>query len=147
MAAHSWGMLVTRDFRHSAGIRSQPIYPCSNSSQRCSMGLQSRGFSSCSISLWPEKDGDYLGWWDIVLPSWWQKNDPGNTAYPLRWCHNEHDGISNHQHLNCLLNRLFRCRSKKTSRLHVIGLCEGNSPVTSEFPTQRASNADFHLMI
>ena len=32
-------------------------------------------------------------------------------------------------------------RSKKTSKLHVTGLCEGNSPVTSEFPTQRASNA------
>ena len=24
----------------------------------------------------------------------------------------------------------------------VTGLCEGNSPVTSEFPTQRASNAE-----
>ena len=30
------------------------------------------------------------------------------------------------------------CRSKKTSRLCVTGLCEGNSPVTSEFPVQRA---------
>ena len=73
MAAQCWGMLATRDFRHSAGIPSQPIYPCSNSSQRCFMGLQSRGFYSCSISLLPEKDGDYLGWWDIVSPSWWQK--------------------------------------------------------------------------
>ena len=25
----------------------------------------------------------------------------------------------------CLLNRLFRCRSKKTSKLHVTGLCMG----------------------
>ena len=33
-------------------------------------------------------------------------------------------------------------RSKKTSKLRVAGLCEGNSPVTSEFPTQRASNAE-----
>ena len=32
--------------------------------------------------------------------------------------------------------------SKKTSKLHVTGLCEGNSPVTGEFPTQRASNAE-----
>ena len=30
----------------------------------------------------------------------------------------------------CLLNRLFRRRSKKTSKLSVTGLCEGNSPVT-----------------
>ena len=33
-------------------------------------------------------------------------------------------------------------RSKKTSKLRVTGLCEGNSPVTGEFPTQRASNAE-----
>ena len=28
----------------------------------------------------------------------------------------------------CLLNRLFGCRSKKTSKLRVTGLCAGNSP-------------------
>ena len=39
-------------------------------------------------------------------------------------------------------NVFFRRRSKKTSKLRVPGLCEGNSPVTSEFPTQRASNAE-----
>ena len=33
-------------------------------------------------------------------------------------------------------------RSKKTSKLHVTGLCEGNSPLTGEFPAQRASNAE-----
>ena len=31
---------------------------------------------------------------------------------------------------------------KKTSKLHVTGFCEGNSPVTGEFPAQRASNAE-----
>ena len=31
---------------------------------------------------------------------------------------------------------------KKTSKLRVTGLCEGNSPVAGEFPTQRASNAE-----
>ena len=35
------------------------------------------------------------------------------------------------------LNRLFRCRSKKTSKIRVTGLCEGNSPVTGEFCSQR----------
>ena len=30
----------------------------------------------------------------------------------------------------------------KTSKLRVTGLCEGNSPVTGEFPAQRASNAE-----
>ena len=61
----------------------------------------------------------------------------------LQWRHNERDGVSNHQPHDCLLNRLFRRRSKKTSKLRVTGLCEGNLPVTGEFPTQRASNADF----
>ena len=34
-----------------------------------------------------------------------------------------------------------RRRSKKTSKLRVTGLCEGNSPMTGEFPAQRTSNA------
>ena len=46
----------------------------------------------------------------------------------LHWRHNEHDGVSNHQPHGCLLNRLFRRRSKKTSKLCVTGLCVGNSP-------------------
>ena len=35
-----------------------------------------------------------------------------------------------------------RRKSQKTSKLRVTGLCEGNSPVTGEFPTQGASNAE-----
>ena len=50
--------------------------------------------------------------------------------------------VSNHQPHDCLLNRLFRRRSKKASKLRVTGLCAGNSPETGEFPTQRASNAE-----
>ena len=61
--------------------------------------------------------------------------------HALQWRHNEHDGVPNSQRLDCLLSRLFRRRSKKTSKLRVTGLCEGNSPVTCEFPAQRASNA------
>ena len=60
----------------------------------------------------------------------------------LQWRHNECNGISNHQPHDCLLKQLFRLRSKKTSKLHVIGLCAGNSPVTGEFLAQRASNAE-----
>ena len=41
-----------------------------------------------------------------------------------------------------LLNRLFRRRTKKTSKPRVTGLCVGNSPVTGEFPAQMASNAE-----
>ena len=31
---------------------------------------------------------------------------------------------------------------KKISKLGITGLCEGNSPVTGEFPAQRASNVE-----
>ena len=54
----------------------------------------------------------------------------------LQWRHNERNDISNHRRLHCLLNRLFRRRSKKTSKLRVTGLCAG------EFPEQRASSAE-----
>ena len=60
----------------------------------------------------------------------------------LQLRHNEQDGISNHQPHDCLLNRLLRRRSTKMWRLHVTGLCEGNSPETSELPAQRASNVE-----
>ena len=60
----------------------------------------------------------------------------------LLWRHNGHNGISNHQLHDCLLNPSFRHRSKKTSKLCITGLCAGNSPVTGEFPAQMASNAE-----
>ena len=50
------------------------------------------------------------------------------STCPLQWCHNEHDGVSNHQPHDCLPKRLFRRKSKKTSKLRVTGLCVGNSP-------------------
>ena len=51
-----------------------------------------------------------------------------SLAVPLRWRHNERDSVSNHQPHDCLLNGLFRRRSKKTSKLRVTGLCVENSP-------------------
>ena len=60
----------------------------------------------------------------------------------LQWRHNERYGVSNRQVHNCLLKLLFRRRSKKTSKLSITGLCNRNSPVTGEFPVQRASNME-----
>ena len=60
----------------------------------------------------------------------------------LQWRHNERNGVSNLQPYHRLLERLFRHRWKKASKRRVTGLCEGNSPVTGEFPAQRASNAE-----
>ena len=41
---------------------------------------------------------------------------------------NGRDSVSNHQPHDCFLNRLFRRRSKETSKLRVTGLCAGKSP-------------------
>ena len=49
-------------------------------------------------------------------------------THKLQWRYNDHDGVSNHQPYYCLLN-------------HHRPLW-GNSPVTGEFPAQRASNAE-----
>ena len=62
--------------------------------------------SFCAISL------------EISSPMW----------ISLRWRHNDHYSVSNHQPHGCLLNCLFRRRWKKTSKLRVTGLCVGNSP-------------------
>ena len=62
----------------------------------------------------------------------------------LQWRHNGHDGFSNHQPHDCLLNRLFRCRSK----LCVTGLCAGNSSVTVNSPHKwPVTRKCFHLMM
>ena len=38
----------------------------------------------------------------------------GGRLNTLRWRHNDRDGVSSHQPHDCLLNRLFGCRSKET---------------------------------
>ena len=71
-----------------------------------------------------------------------REKNTSNKWSTLRWHHNGGDSVSNNQPHDCLLNRLFRRRSKKTSKLRVTGLCAGNSPGTGEFPAQMASNAE-----
>ena len=65
-----------------------------------------------------------------------------DSLRPLQWRHNGHDSVSNHQPYDCLLNRSFRRRSKKTPKLRVTGLCAVNSPGTGEFPAQMVNNAE-----
>ena len=77
--------------------------------------------------------------WSNLNGNEWNLPIPNPT---FQWRHNGHDSVSNHQPPDCLLNRLFRRRLKKTLKLRVSGLCTGNSPVTGEFPAQRASNAE-----
>ena len=62
--------------------------------------------------------------------------------HALQWRHNGRNSVSNHQPHDCLLNGLFRRRSKKTPKLRVTGLCVVNSPGNGEFPAQMASNTE-----
>ena len=80
-----------------------------------------------SVLFYPEY---IINWCDII------------AIIPIRWHHNGRDGVSNHQPHDCLLNRLFGRRSKKTSKLRVTGLCVGNSPGIGKFPAQMASNSE-----
>ena len=41
-----------------------------------------------------------------------------------------------HQRLDCLLNRLLKAQIKENIKTRITGLCEGNPPVTSGFPSQ-----------
>ena len=66
-----------------------------------------------------------------------------NHIPSLQWRQNERDGVSNQQPRDCLLSRLIRHRSTKTSKLRVTGLCVGNSSGTGEFPAQMASNVEY----
>ena len=69
---------------------------------------------------------------------------PRNYAHGLTLgcCHNGRDGVADHKPRHCLLNRLFRRKLKKTSKLRVTDLCVGNSPMTGEFPAHMASNTE-----
>ena len=55
---------------------------------------------------------------------------------------NDRHGYSNCRSIECLFNRLFRLTTNEHQMSVLLGLCEGNPPVTSGFPSQRASKAE-----
>ena len=70
----------------------------------------------------------YYNMYNKIIPQLRCKTKGWITSNTLQWRHNDHDSVSNHQPHGCLLNRLFRRRSKKTSKLRGTGLCVGSSP-------------------
>ena len=94
------------------------------------------------LSLWkpmmPPMTTKLASWFSVNL---FKAPKPADQI-ALQWHHNERNGTWNHWCLDCLLSRLFRCKSKKTSKLLVTGLCEGNPLVRSGFPSQRTSNME-----
>ena len=101
--------------------------------------FQVHGNSDISIGKAEKLSHNISQYYSICILIFYSYQPPRTT---LRWRHNGCDAISNHQPHDCLLNSLFRRRSKKTSKCRVTGLCAGNSPGTGEFPTQMASNAE-----
>ena len=98
-------------------------------------------YADLLVSGWWQCHGLYTLWWHrnySALIQWGYSQCSPPRGRSLRWRHNDHDGVSDHQPHDCLLNRLFWRISKKTSKLSVTGLCAG----TSEFPAQMASNAE-----
>ena len=91
---------------------------------------------------------EYVIWTEISWIMKWeilqqlQLTISGYMFTALQWRHNGRNNVSNHQPHDCLLNRLFRRRSKKTPMFRVTGFCAGNSPVTGEFPAQMVSNVE-----
>ena len=57
-----------------------------------------------------------------------------NQVLSLQWRHNERDGVPNYRRPGCLLNLMLKRRSKKTWKLRVTGVCEGNPLVTGGSP-------------
>ena len=106
--------------------------------------LHQVNYRHCIVNASPILNSLAPGRWDryfksIILKPIIQKSSLDTS---LQWRHNGLDGISNHQPHHCLLGRLFKRRSKKTSKLSVTGLFVGNSPGTGEFPAQMASNTE-----
>ena len=122
-ADHTWS---TSGSQHKLGkVEMQTVFWCKSTwywqnhkvHYHISSAVIERGYCICQIPLWES-----------------------NNA--LQWRHNEYDDVSNYQHLKCLLNHLYRHKSKKTSKRHISGLCEGNPLMTSGFLSERASNAE-----
>ena len=71
------------------------------------------------------------------------------SIFTIKVTSHERHGMSSHWQRCCLFNCLFRCTLKKTStstlqtyNIQVTGPLWGNPPVTSGFPSQRASNVE-----
>ena len=75
-------------------------------------------------------DSNILKWLFSVASAVYPTNY--GRVLPLQWRHTGRDGVSNLWRLGCLLDRLYMHISKKTSTLHVTGLCERNPPITTQ---------------
>ena len=149
LATHTWTSIHYSDVMMSAmafqitGVSIVCSTVCSGADKRKHESSGSLSFVR-GIHRWPVNSPHkgpvtriFFPFADVIMTA-----DFWSDRVSLRWRHNGRDSASNRQPHDCLLKRLFRRRSKKTSMLRVTGLCAGNSPGTGEFPAQMASNAE-----
>ena len=121
----------------SWGKQSRTVFPCQGVSKAYVSLAKWRHISSCHWFIYMHVYDLYYSY--RLSPThqqgiaWPNGTTPCHIGHirknvPLYWRHNGHACVSNHQRQNCLLNRIFRRRSKKTSKLRVTGLWVGNSP-------------------
>ena len=84
--------------------------------------------------------------WYVITCPWYLLLPHYKSSYQV-WCH-YNDAIMRAMafqitSITIVYSNVYSTHiSKKTSKLCVTGLCEENSPVTGEFPAQRATNAE-----
>ena len=105
-----------------------------------SSGTRDDNFLKMTFSFWRKSNRGFTGTISYFIRT--EGEVEPFVSITLQWHHNGRNGVSNHQPHHCLLNRLFRFRSKKTPKLRVTGLCAGNSPVAGELHVQMASNTE-----
>ena len=115
-------------------------FPASKSLVTMTIRLASVCHTMVHISIMVEFLGPRCKYKSTTVSCVRNDNITGCGVESSRWRHNGRGHISNHQPHDCLLNCFFGRRSKKTLKSRVTGLCEGNTPVSGEFPAQRASN-------
>ena len=62
---------------------------------------------------------------EYIMSSW-----RSHRTHPLQWRHNECNGVSSHQRLDCLLNVYSGADTKKIAKLRVTGFCDRWIPLT-----------------
>ena len=96
--------------------------------------IKRRGLNCLSSSIIRTTWIDWGLWCVVAVRNW--------CGLVVQSRHDERYDVSNHRRLACLLNRLFRRRSKKTSKFRITGLCEGKQSVNGWFPSQRVSSTE-----
>ena len=75
--------------------------------------LPEQMLTDCQLDPWEHTSVKFESKYKIFFREDAFENVVCEMAITLQWRHNGRDGVSNYQPLDCLLNRLFRRRSKK----------------------------------